>query len=231
MGDRQVDIAAGVLDNTALEPAGALGRMGGDDQLVRGEAQQGTLDRDVRIGVANLSADPEAGGLELMDRSLPALVGRRQRLVHVRGPELEMRPRQGWCDDEDLGVAPPGPVAELIQQRAPADRLVGHSEDSVTPIPRSRGYLCHSRLPSAGAPQREPDPESHQRCRQDDAGSGVGKQGQRDHRARSASDDHHEPECVCLGTKRIVDLALLFRRAEEARRGYSRQASLSSNGG
>jgi len=102
--------------------------MGGDHDLVRGEAVEDVLDRLERIGVADASVGVDAFGLEPLEVAREAPLGRRERFVLVGHPVAHARVERGR-DDEDLASFGRGPGADgLVEYRA-LDRLVRDDED------------------------------------------------------------------------------------------------------
>jgi hypothetical protein len=102
--------------------------MGGDHDLVGGEAVEDILDRLERIGVADASVSVDAFGLEPLEVASEAPLGRREGLVLVLHPVAHSRIERGR-DDEDLASFGRGPGADgLVEYRA-LDRLVRDDED------------------------------------------------------------------------------------------------------
>src|SRR5215211_4762974 len=139
VGHGELDVVAGSPDDPPLEPPRAVGRMGRDDDLVRGKGAQRVLDGYVRIGVAYLAPRPQSQSLDRPHRVRPPGLRGLDRLVDIRQPVLDRRGDRRR-HHQDLALPPPAPVLDLAQQRPPADRLVGDHEHPVD-CPAAAGDL------------------------------------------------------------------------------------------
>ena len=164
VGDRDGEALAGLRDDVPLEPVRPAGRMRRDDDLVRAERAQLVLDRLQRIR----SRRPRRARSTPTVASAPSEASRRsraasQRAVDVGRPVAERR-AQRRRDDEHLGVVAARPVANLVEQRAPAQVSF-----ATTRMWRSRGRaaaLPDRRLPDLRlAPQIDPDERRRARAR------------------------------------------------------------------
>ena len=135
-------------------------RSGGWVEMITSSAansRRRVLDGDVGVGVADHPARLEPGRLDRGHRGGAALVGVLVGLVGVGDPVLDLRGDRGG-DDEDLAVAALAAVADLVEQRAPPDRLVGEHEHPVRlAVAGARPRPCAARRRArraTGAPPR-----------------------------------------------------------------------------
>ena len=113
-----------------------LRRMGRDHDLVGREDPQRVLDRDVRVGVADLAPRLQPEPLVDFDqRELHPLPRELDRFVDVGGPVRGPRGGQRRRDDEDLAAARPRQRSRISSSSArSADGLVGDHQQAVAAV-------------------------------------------------------------------------------------------------
>ncbi len=103
--------------------------MGGDHELVRRKRPERVFDRLDRIGVADLSARPNAVGGQRRQRGDQPVRRLLARTVDVREPVSDPSDER-WTDDHHLGLLATRPLHDHTAELLALDRLVRHNEYS-----------------------------------------------------------------------------------------------------